>query len=152
MTQKYLDLIRREALFLYRPYGRAAFYFFIGILVISQNSFFSLGFFVGAYTATIGAVVFVASRSALQHAAAMRSAQLDQSVIKEKFNKADKDHSGTLDSSELAVLCADMGTTLSRNELESALFALDKDGSGNITYDEFVAWYYGKEDIESMGF
>jgi hypothetical protein len=34
--QSWSAAIKREALILYRPYGRAAFYFFIGILVVVQ--------------------------------------------------------------------------------------------------------------------
>ena len=33
LTASYMEALRREALFLCRPYGRAAFYFFIGMIL-----------------------------------------------------------------------------------------------------------------------
>ena len=41
-TQKYMDVLKREALFLTRPYGRAGFYFFIGILLSCQGGILSI--------------------------------------------------------------------------------------------------------------
>lgn len=150
LPQSFTETIRREALFLYRPYGRAMFYFFVGVLVISQNALFSLSFMVGLYVAAVGAIVFVSSRGAYQAMTSLRAQGLGEGEIRTKFNQADKDKNGTLDTSELARLCSDLGTTLSRNELESALVTLDKDGDGAITYDEFVSWYYGRGGDSSL--
>jgi len=145
LPQKYLDMIRIEALFLYRPYGRSAFYFFVGVLMVSQNDYLSLAFCVGVYTSVVGAIIFVASRSAMDQARALKAAAFDEATIKRKFLAADRDKNGTLDTAELAVLCADLGCNLSRNELEAALVVLDKDGNGAISYDEFLEWYQGQE-------
>ena len=147
MTQRYLDVIRKEALFLSRPYGRAAFYFFLGFLVMSENGMMTLAFFVGLYTSIIGAVIFIASRSAMSQFAAIKSASFDEATIRRKFEAADKDKNGTLDSAELAVICADLGCHLTRNELEAALVVLDKDGNGAISFDEFIEWYSDKNDV-----
>ena len=38
-------------------------------------------------------------------------------------------------------LCASLGVTLNRFELETALFVLDKDASGLIDKTEFVSWF-----------
>lgn len=145
LPSSYLEAIRREALCLYRPYGRACFYFFVGIMIVTQNSIFSLSFMVGVYVATMGAIIFLSSRSALSSMAALRAQGLGEADIRNKFNRADKDKNGTLDTTELAALCSDLGTTLSRNELEAALVTLDKNGDGAISYDEFVFWYYGRD-------
>lgn len=40
-------------------------------------------------------------------------------------------------------LCSSLGTSLNRFEMETALFVLDKDGSGLISEGEFVDWYRG---------
>ena len=37
---KWLTIIKREALFLYKPYGRAGFYFLIGILLANKHNGF----------------------------------------------------------------------------------------------------------------
>lgn len=42
-----------------------------------------------------------------------------------------------------AQLCSSLGTSLNRFEMETALFVLDKDGSGLISEGEFVDWYRG---------
>ena len=144
LPQSMMDTIRREALFLSRPYGRALFYIFVGIMVISQNALLSLSFMVGLYVASVGVIIFVSSRGASQAMAAIRANGLGEAEIKNRFVDADKDKNGTLDTAELASLCQTLGTTLSRNELESALVTLDRDGNGAITYEEFVSWYYGR--------
>lgn len=36
----YLQALRREALFLYKPVGRAAFYFFAGVLLVAKGGLF----------------------------------------------------------------------------------------------------------------
>ena len=41
----------------------------------------------------------------------------------------------------LLQLCASLGVTLNRFELETALFVLDKDASGLIDKTEFVSWF-----------
>jgi Ca2+-binding EF-hand superfamily protein len=41
----------------------------------------------------------------------------------------------------VAAICADMGTTLNKNELESALFMLDKNGDGKVSLEEFQVWW-----------
>lgn len=63
-----------------------------------------------------------------------------------KFKQFDADNSGTLDSAELAKLTAALGSSLSLNELESALFILDTSGDGKVSLEEFLAWWEGKED------
>ena len=46
-TKHYLSLIRSEALFLTRPYGRALFYIFVGVLVVCSGGWVNL--FVGKH-------------------------------------------------------------------------------------------------------
>ena len=106
-TLKYLEIIKKEALFLYRPYGRAAFYFFIGLLVISQGGL--LGLLVGLYTSAVGVIIFYASRSVITSLNTLKQSQYTEQQIAEKFQLFDKDNSGYLDSSELSSLCTSLG-------------------------------------------
>lgn len=131
-------MLRKEALFLYRPYGRASFYFFVGLLVFSQGGYF--GLVVGLYVMAVGVIVFTASRSALQQLEALRAGRMDEAQIAAKF-KMDANKDGSLDSTELAKLCKSMGVQLTLNELESALFILDKNHDGKIQYAEFLRWF-----------
>lgn len=72
MSQKYLEILKEEALCLYRPYGRGVFYFFVGILMASNGGLMGLG--AGGYTAVVGAIMFKTSRdSANQFKEAVQS-------------------------------------------------------------------------------
>jgi len=146
-TQQYLNVLRREALIIFRPNGRALFYLFVGVLIISVSDIMSASFLVGCFTAAVGAIVFVASRSAMAQARALRDAALSESVIKAKFQAADRNRDGLLDTSELALLISALGCNLSRNELEAALFTLDKNGDDRVSYEEFIEWYMDKDDF-----
>ncbi|CAF1170451.1 unnamed protein product [Adineta steineri] len=57
------------------------------------------------------------------------------------FNKYDTDHSGLISITELRFLCYDMGHFLSDAQFEWACTLIDKDGSGEINYEEFSAWW-----------
>ncbi len=135
---KYKEMIRREALFLYRPYGRAAFYMGVGLVMINMGGFLTL--LVGLYTTAVGAYIYYGSTQALKTLNAMKQDKTPQD-LKAVFDRADKDNDSYLDSAELSVVCAELGTTLNKNELESALFMLDGNGDGKISFDEFQAWW-----------
>lgn len=144
-TKKYLDIIRREALFLYRPYGRAAFYFFVGVLVMCTDGI--LGLVVGAYTMIVGAIIYYSSRQAMAALGSLKDSSFDEQQIAAKFKQFDKNNDGTLDTTELAMLTQSLGSKLSLNELESALFLLDTNSDGKIQYSEFLDWWKGKDDF-----
>lgn len=145
LPKRYVDSLRSNALFLTRPYGRAAFYFFVGNLQLCTSSFASLAFIVGAWTSIVGAAIFTAARSAAVQASTLKAAAFDEATLRRKFEAADVDKNGTLDTAELASLCADLGCNLTRNELEAALVVLDRDGDGSISFEEFVTWYRGND-------
>lgn len=42
LTKQYLSMLRSEALFLTRPYGRALFYIFVGVLVVCSGGLLNL--------------------------------------------------------------------------------------------------------------
>ena len=66
--------------------------------------------------------------------------------MRTKFNQADIDGNGALSPSELAHVCSLLGTTLKKNELETAVFVLDKNEDGKITFEEFQAWWIGADE------
>ena len=136
---KYKEMIRKEALFLYRPYGRAGFYIAVGVIMLSMGGLFTT--LVGLYTVAVGAYIYYGSSSAMKALAAMKEGSEDPATIKTRFDRADVNKDGFLDSKELATVCTEMGTTLNKNELESALFLLDRNGDGKISLEEFQAWW-----------
>lgn len=144
LTKAQLDTLKREALFLYRPYGRAAFYFFIGLLIIATGGL--LGFIIGIFVCVIGVIIFHASRQAFNQLNTLKGSLHNEQEVAAKFKEFDKDGSGFLDSVELAALCRSLGTQLTLNELESALFILDKNEDGKISFTEFFEWWKGKDE------
>ena len=65
----------------------------------------------------------------------------EKEKIKARFEAADTDGGGTLDASELKVVCADLGLELDDDELEAALAILDENGDGDISLEEFYDWW-----------
>ena len=57
------------------------------------------------------------------------------------FDELDRDGSGALDIDEVAELCRSLGKSLSKKEVHAALEAMDADGSGEISFEEFQPWW-----------
>jgi len=144
LPDKYRLILKREALILYRPYGRAAFYVLIGLLLLSQGGL--LGTLFGLFISAVGAVVFYSSWNAYKALGKLKAESYNESTIRDLFRRFDKDNSGALDTSELSALCVSLGSTLSKNELEAALQILDKDNDDKITYEEFLIWWKDREE------
>ena len=67
------------------------------------------------------------------------------------FQKHDKDGSGSIDASEFADMCYDMGHYLSPEQVEQALLAMDSNGNGEIEYEEFLQWWRKGEVRAGLG-
>ena len=66
----------------------------------------------------------------------------EEERMRELFKKYDKNGDNTMDVSELgAFIRDDLEFELSEEELEKVLVALDKDGSGALSFDEVSAWW-----------
>lgn len=141
----YRENIRKEALFLYRPYGRAGFYFGVGIILISIGGVVTP--LIGIYTAAVGLYIYYGSLGALNNLNMLRAQAHDESTMRAKFAAADTDGNGYIEPAELAVVCASLGTTLKKNELETAVFLLDKNDDGKISYEEFRTWWVGGDTV-----
>ena len=57
------------------------------------------------------------------------------------FDELDRDGSGALDINEVAELCKRLGKSLNKKEVDAALEAMDADGSGEISFEEFQPWW-----------
>jgi hypothetical protein len=138
------EKIRKEALFLYRPYGRAGFYFGVGLIMISIGGVITP--LIGLYTAAVGVYIYYGSQQALKSLEQLRALGHDEGLMRQKFTEADKDGTGSLSPAEISGLCASLGTTLKKNELETAVFILDKNEDGKISFEEFKNWWINNED------
>jgi hypothetical protein len=57
------------------------------------------------------------------------------------FAQYDRDHSGTIDGSELALLLEDLGVEVNEERLRDAFAIFDKNGDGVISFEEFGEWW-----------
>lgn len=67
------------------------------------------------------------------------------------FRRFDVDNSGTINATELGALMAEVssGVALTPEELDMAVAELDKDGSGEIGFDEYANWF-GDFDVRKV--
>lgn len=65
--------------------------------------------------------------------------------LRSVFRGFDKNGDGTISSSEMSAVWAEAGKHLSDAELKRLMAKVDKDGSGTITYEEFVKEVFGKD-------
>ena len=63
----------------------------------------------------------------------------------DKFRSIDVDRSGALDKDEVALMAEQLGFKLTVDELNTAIKEMDLDGDGEVTFDEFVAWWNNDE-------
>ena len=79
----------------------------------------------------------------------------EQSLLREKFQKYDKDGSGDIDSAELKALMADVtGEDPTDDEVSKFVAAVDSDADGTLSFEEFADIYARAKsgDLEFGGF
>lgn len=68
------------------------------------------------------------------------------------WDAADKDNSGDLDITELEEVLRMMGEkNITQSRLEAVMMEVDTDGSGEIDFEEFTAWYTSMEAAAPTG-
>jgi EF-hand domain pair len=74
---------------------------------------------------------------------------MDPKEIRRAFDQFDTDKSGFIDRAELAFLADYLGETWDSEELEAAMKAIDSSGDGQISFDEFVAFWTNEDRTTS---
>ena len=69
----------------------------------------------------------------------------------EAFRRVDIDGSGTIEKTELKILCQELGIGINVRQLNAAWRWMDKDGDGTIELPEFDAWLFGDKSGDSLG-
>jgi Ca2+-binding EF-hand superfamily protein len=67
-----------------------------------------------------------------------------EAQIRAIFTSFDKNKDGTISSSELQAVLEETGKHLKPEEMKQLMAKIDKDGSGTITYEEFIKEVFGK--------
>lgn len=62
-------------------------------------------------------------------------------LVRQVFEKYEKNRSGWISLSDLQDLCYDFGTFLSEDELTLAISEIDVDRDGRLSYEEFMVWW-----------
>lgn len=65
----------------------------------------------------------------------------DEELIRAKFDRLDVDRRGCVPAADLAVLCAELGSRLSHQELEGAILTMDCNRNGEVEYESFLEWW-----------
>eukprot|EP01052_Picozoa_sp_SAG31_P045167 SAG31_NODE_8147_length_1511_cov_1.215297_2_plen_92_part_00 len=68
-------------------------------------------------------------------------AKFEQDYIVTTFSSFDEDGSGTIDRDEFAKLCWRVLGSMSPEDVQSQLQKIDANGDGEISLDEFRAWW-----------
>ncbi|XRB03422.1 hypothetical protein NFJ02_17g27760 [Pycnococcus provasolii] len=149
--RRWRSTVEEECRFLRRLSGRSALHLFAGSLFLCTSGTHTtgqvlslVGIVVEGVTGVFGLVTHFTVQLKLKRIMeelTLEPGQLTVEQIRERFDLYDIDHNGTLSTYEMGRVAAAMGISLSRAELVAAIDALDRDHSGEISFDEFVDWF-----------
>jgi COPI associated protein len=100
MMKRNVDVIKREARFLTTPWGRAAFYFFVGILMIAKGGILSI--IAGIFLMLVGGVIYTSCRNAYAALNELHSQKYTEAILIAKFRAHDLNKDGQLDTKEFS--------------------------------------------------
>lgn len=149
-TRRCKTSIEFWAKMLSRVWGRSLFYMLVAAMQLSQGSI--LSYVCAGGLVIVSGLSMIVSRAAANklkglHRVLIKTAgEQDEAKIRAKFNELDRDKSGSLDASELAVLASSLGADFTRDEISAVFEVLDRDSSGKIDYEEFTAWWRGDRE------
>jgi calmodulin len=66
---------------------------------------------------------------------------MDRAELRENFDHFDGDDNGRIDRQEFAQLMAALDAEMSEEDLDIGFGIIDTDGSGQIDFGEFAAWW-----------
>lgn len=62
----------------------------------------------------------------------------DLAALREQFNAADIDGSGSIEATEMGVICAELGEKLTNKQLRALIKEVDTNGNGMVEWEEFL--------------
>jgi len=135
-----------------RLWGRALLYAMTGSMLLALGGLLSLACALGMFCCAVFSLAVsraaTGKLNALHRALIREHGDKDERRIKAAFQELDVDGDGALDASELALVAARLGATLSNDELRAVFELLDVDGSGKVDYAEFSGWWAGSTVVD----
>lgn len=139
LPEWFLQLLYKYALFLKFIWGRGCLYFVAGTLQMSQGSFTDV--IVGFCVCLLGVAFIVIGHRAAQKLQNARSLLTSEHTVRSKFREANIRGHNALDIQEFRLLMQSLGLHISRREAEAAFLQVNPEDSGELTYDDFKAWW-----------
>lgn len=136
--------VSKYALFLNFVWGRGILFFVSGTLQLTQSGIPDL--IVGGYMCLIGIVYIFVGIQTSKKLQTLRSQLFTPTQLRDKFNSADSDNTGTLTMGQFKVLTDNMGLDLNRRETEAVFMCMDKDNNDVLTFEEFQDWWINWDD------
>lgn len=125
--------------FLDTVFGRGVFYVVIGTMALGDSR--QLAQLAGMFTFLVGVVNISAGMTASRAFSIIRKKIVEDGHIQQVFKHVDSDRSGYLSMEELAAFCRTLGIKFNHREWELLVLNLDRDGSGDISLEEFERWW-----------
>jgi hypothetical protein len=145
--------IREEIRFLFKPFGRPIVLNIAAMFIISQSSMDTM---MGMESALGGSVafcmtlfIFFLTYQASHELHAVKDLHIPYAELSQKFNAADTMMKGKLDTHQFVGLMHSISKDdkeVSYEDIQTALLELDENHDGEISWDEFIAWYERKDD------
>ena len=144
----YMENVLKYALFLKFIWGRGVLYTLAGALQSNQGVYQGsmMDIIVGMYLLFIGLLFIVLGYMTAQKLANVGRRSFTTSTLRSKFRAANTDRSGKLDLEQFSTLVDDLDIPLSKREKEIAFLYLDTADCGTLSFDEFNAWFHGRQD------
>ena len=125
-----------------RVQGRGVMYVLLGLMVLARADITVVDWVCGLALVAVGIFSFLVSFWAKRkiqkiHTALVMGHESDPQAMQEAFNRFDTDGNGSLSSSELAMVTSDLGAAFTKNELVAVFDLLDRDHSGDVSFEEF---------------
>lgn len=137
--------------FLSRVWGRGLYYITLALFQFAQQSW--VGWMSGALLGVAAILSFIVSivgsmrLNSVQKKLVAEYGNKGETSIRAAFDAFDKDNSGTLTKTELALATETLGAAFTADQLVEIFKLLDTDKSGSIDYNEFRAWWTSQKDL-----
>jgi hypothetical protein len=136
-----------------RVQGRGIMYILLGLMMLARDNLGIPDWVCGFALIGVGVFSFLVSFWAKRkiqkiHTALVAGHENDPQAMQAAFDRYDTDGNGSLSASELALVASSLGAEFSKNELVAVFDLLDRDNSGDVSFEEFSRWWLGDKEVD----